>query len=196
MRPIPYPRGFRLNPRIREALDNRLIRRLPYQDDRSDLLTTDGVDITYDLRNMTPSRFIRGISELLILAEYEANRYSDVEFRYARFMVELNTGGRRGSEKIRRAYTTALMRDTDEMVYGSSDEEPVELGGTGKSLSHKAEAIINMLDTGSPGAYVNRQNPYRVLRMIISVRDQIKSPVGAGSDERGTDSSSIRRGQG
>ncbi len=196
MRPIPYPRGFRLDSRVRELLDQRIIRRLPYQDDREDLVTTDGVDIVYDLRNMTPSRFMRSIAQLLVVAEYEAKRYSNVEYRYARFVVELNSGGgRRGAEKIRRSYTTAMMRDTDEMIYGSSEEEPVELGGTGKSLSHKAEAIINMLDTGSPGAYVNRQNPYRVLRMIISVRDNDRSSRGRGN-EATTDFTSIRRGQG
>ena len=194
MQPIPYLRGFRLDSRIRDLLDQRIIRRLPYQEDRSDLSTTDGVDIIYDLRNMTPSRFIRSIAQLLIVAEYEANRYSDVEYRYARFVVELNSGGRRGAEKIRRSYTTAMNRDTDEMVYGSSEEEPVEMGGTGKSLSHKGEAIINMLETGSPGAYVNRQNPYRVLRLIISVREDNRSRVG--SDSEGTDFTSIRRGQG
>ncbi len=197
MRPIPYPRGFRLNPRIREALDERIIGRLPYQEDRSDLVTTDGVDITFDLRSMTPSKFMRSIAQLLILAENESRRYSDVEFRYGRFMVELNSGGRRGNEKIRRAYTTSYFRDTDDMVYGSGNEEPVELGGTGKSLSHKAEAIINMLETGSPGAYVNRQNPYRVLRMIISIRSERNSRTGRRSDdEEGTDFTSIRRGQG
>ncbi len=194
MRPIPYARGFRLDPSIRELLDQRIIRRLPYQDDRSDLMTTDGVDIVYDLRNMTPSKFMRSIAQLLVVAEHESNRYRDVEYRYARFIVELNSGGRRGSENSRRSYTAAMMRDTDEMIYGSSDEEPVELGGTGKSLSHKAEAIINMLDTGSPGAYVNRQNPYRVLRMIISVRDNDRS--SRGSDSSTTDFTSIRRGQG
>lgn len=170
MRPEPYPRGFRLDPRIRVLLDEKALRRLPYQEDRGDLVTTDGVDMVYDLRNMTPSRFIRFISELLIMAEFESNRYPGVEYRYGKFIVELNSGGR-VRDRIRRSYTTSMMRDTDDMVYGRSDEEPVELGGTGRSLSHKAEAIINMLDTGSPGAYVNKQNPYRVLRMIVSVRD-------------------------
>ncbi len=173
MRPIPYPRGFRLDPRIRTLLDERALRRLPFQDDRSDLLTTDGVDIVYDFRNMNPSKFIRFISQFLVIAEYESNRYSDVEYRYAKFIVELNSGGR-SRDRIRRNYTTAMFRDTDDMIYGSSNDEPVELGGTGKSLAHKAEAIINMLDTGSPGAYVNRQSPYRVLRMIISVREPIR----------------------
>ena len=37
---------------------------------------------------------------------------------------------------------------------------------------HKAEAIINMLTTGSPGAYVSQQSPYQVLRLVISVRIQ------------------------
>ncbi len=177
MRPIPYPRGFRLDPRIRTLLDERALRRLPFQDDRSDLLTTDGVDIVYDFRNMNPSKFIRFISQFLVIAEYESNRYNDVEYRYAKFIVELNSGGR-SRDRIRRNYTTAMFRDTDDMIYGSSDDEPVELGGTGKSLAHKAEAIINMLDTGSPGAYVNRQSPYRVLRMIISVREPIRGSTG------------------
>ncbi len=186
MRPISYPRGFRLDPRIRVLIDERALRRLPFQDDRSDLQTTDGVDIVYDLRTMTPSKFIRFISQFLILAEYESNRYGDVEYRYAKFIVELNSGGR-SRDKIRRNYTTAMFRDTDDMVYGSGNEEPVELGGSGRSLAHKAEAIINMLDTGSPGAYVNRQSPYRVLRMIISVRNNLRGSGRFNTGDTGSD---------
>ena len=49
-------------------------------------------------------------------------------------------------------------------------------------MSHKAEAIINMNQTGSPGAYVNQQNPFRVTNMVISVR--VRAGIGFGPGVR------------
>ena len=171
------------------------LRRLPYQQDMSELQTTDGVDIVYDLRNMVPSRFIHFVDQLLMAAVYECERYSELEFRYARWVVELNVSGqRRGQrQRVRRDYIAAMSRDTDTMVFGEPGSIATELGGTGKSLADKAEAIINMLGTVSPGAYVSSQNPYKVLRMIISVRQPFESLARrVRAQERGEDLGLIR----
>ena len=170
MIPKPYPRGSNLSPRVRELLDQGALVRLPRQYDRQDLDSTDGVDIVYDLRGMTPARFARFVDQLLVAAEWECRRYPELEYRYGRFVLRLNTSG--GDRNNIRVYTAALSSDIDTMIYGNPGDIPTELGGTGKSLADKAEAIINMLSTGSPGAYVNRQNPYRVTQMVISVRER------------------------
>ena len=175
--PRRYPRGSQVHPVVRELLNEGVIRERPRQVDRGDLSSSDGVDIVYNLRNMTPDRFGRYADQLIVAAAYEANRYSDFDYFYAEWQVRLNTGSRRRAAENERSYRSANYRDIDQMIWGESDEEPYELGGQGKSLMHKAEAIINMNRTGSPGAYVNQQNPYLVLRLIISVRMQMGGTV-------------------
>ncbi len=179
MEPKPYPRGSNLNPRVKELIDQGALRRLPYQESRGELLTTDGIDIIYDLRNMNPSRFARFIDQLLGAAAYESNRYRELEYRFARFTVELNVSGRasRDRDRPRRLYTAAMRKSTDSMVYGAAGSIATELGGQGKSLLDKGEAILNMLMTGSPGTYVSKQNPFKVLRMTISVRERVSTTM-------------------
>ena len=185
MRPRPYPRT--LPEAIRQLIDGGALRRRPQQQDREEL-EYDGVDIIYDLVNMTPDRFERFLPQLLAAAEFESNRYPEVDYRFARWEVELivqrgaTRQGRRLVRNITRDYTASMSVDTDTMVYGDDDSIPVELGGQGRSLSDKAEAITNMTETGSPGAYVVRQNPYRVLRMIVGVRNY--SPQRQAAIER------------
>ena len=172
MEPKPYPR-----PRpsfLRRFLSGtgRLLRRAPVQVDRQDLAGGDGVDIVYYLSNMNPARFGVHIDELLEAAAWEMDRYGEYDFKYGKFVVELyGAPTRRG--RIRREireYIGNLRGTAAEAVYGESRQRPAELGGEGRSLSHKAEAILNMLETGSPGGWVSRQNPYKVLEMQISVR--------------------------
>jgi len=170
--PRRYPRGSQVHPIIRQLLSEGVIRTRPRQVDRGDLSSSDGVDIVYELRNLTPDRFARYADQLLVVAAYEANRYSDFDYFYASWSVRLNTGGRRRAAENTRVYTAANSRDIDNLIWGEANEEPYELGGQGRSLMHKAEAIINMLTTGSPGAYVSQQSPYQVLRLVISVRIQ------------------------
>lgn len=182
MQPKPYPR--RTPSIIQSLMDDLVIRRRPLQIDTIDQLSgTDGVDIIYEFTRggLTPDRFGRHIDQLLMAAEYESNRYLELEYRSARFEVEIFTEGQRprgrGRRRQVRDYTAAMRGDTDDMVYGEAGSQPVELGGSGRSLSDKAEAILYMLETGSPGAYVNQQNPYRVLRMVISVRSFAAAPA-------------------
>ena len=175
--PRRYPRGSQVHPVIRQLLSEGVIRTRPRQVDREDISSSDGVDIVYELRNLTPDRFARYADQLLVAAAYEANRYSDFDYFYASWSVRLNTGSRRRAAENTRVYTAANSSDIDNMIWGGADEEPYELGGQGRSLMHKAEAIINMLTTGSPGAYVSQQSPYQVLRLVISVRIRMGGTV-------------------
>lgn len=168
--PRRYPRGAQVNATVRQLIEDGVLSVRPRQVDRSDLTSSDGVDIVYELRNMTPDRFPRHVDQLLAAANYEANRYSDFDYFYGSWSVRLNTGSGRRSAENTRVYTAAMSGNLDEMIWGDGRMAPAELGGQGRSLSHKAEAILNMLQSGSPGAYVNQQSPYRVLRMVISVR--------------------------
>ena len=172
--PRRYPRGAQVNETVRILIQDGVLSSRPRQVNRSDLSFSDGVDIIYDLRNMTPDKFSRYVDQLLVAAAYEASRYQDYEQFYGSFSVRLNTGsGRRSAENVR-SYIAAASTDIDTFIWGDSRDTPKELGGEGRSLSHKAEAILGMLQSGSPGAYVNKQSPYRVLRMIISVRSPMR----------------------
>ena len=180
--PKRYPRGRNVHPMVRQLLDEGVLRDRPRQVDRGELSLSDGVDIVYDLRNMTPDRFGRYIDQLLVAAAYEANRYEEFDYFFGSFSLRLNTGATRRSQENTRVYTAAMSQDIDNFIWGDGTDNPVELGGQGRSLSHKAEAIINMLQSGSPGAYVNQQSPYQVLRLVISVRLRLggrsEAPVG------------------
>jgi hypothetical protein len=171
--PRRYPRGSQVNDTVRLLMSDGVLMYRPRQVNRSDLSFSDGVDIIYDLKGMTPDKFARYVDLLLIAAAYEANRYSDYRQFYGSFTVRLNTGSRRRSAENERNYTAAISSDIDTFIWGDSTDSPKELGGQGRSLSHKAEAILAMLQSGSPGAYINQQNPYRVLRMTIHVRTPV-----------------------
>ena len=168
--PKRYPRGRNVHPTVRQLLDEGVLRVRPIQLDRGELSSSDGVDIIYELRNMSPDRFGRYVDQLLLCAAYEANRYAEFEYFHASWSVRLNTARGRRAQENNRLYTAAMSGDIDHMLWGDGSDLPVELGGQGRSLSHKAEAILNMLQSGSPGAYVNQQSPYQVLRMTVSVR--------------------------
>ena len=168
--PKRYPRGRNVHSVVRQLMDEGILRDRPRQVDRGEHSLSDGVDIVYDLTRMSPDRFARHIDQLLVAAAYEANRYEEFDYFFGSFSVRLNTGATRRSQENTRVYTAAMSSDIDNFIWGDGTDNPVELGGQGRSLSHKAEAIINMLQSGSPGAYVNQQSPYTVLRMVISVR--------------------------
>ena len=55
--PRRYPRGAQVNATVRQLIEDGVLSVRPRQVDRSDLTSSDGVDIVYELRNMTPDRF-------------------------------------------------------------------------------------------------------------------------------------------
>ena len=185
----PYPRT--LPPFISAFLGRglggteRVLRQRPAQADRTDLAGGDGVDVVYYFSNMGMAKFSRHIQNILDAARWECDRYSDITYKYAKFVVELYgapSGRGRGRTRRRevREYVAALQTDCDLMVYGNRNSIAVELGGEGRSLADKAEAILHMQETGSPGAWVDRQNPFKVLEMVVSMREYLTTPTRLG----------------
>jgi len=161
-------------PEVTRLLYQRgVLRTYPIQIKREDLTYDEGVDIVYSLRNMTPARF-REFSEALLLAAYtEAERYKDERFKFAKIEVQLNrTAKGRKTINPRRTYIAAKHTDSDIMVYGEEAlgyELPEEYKKR-PFLVNKVEDILNIPDSPSPGPYVQKQRPYKVLSLTICIR--------------------------
>lgn len=171
---IRYPRGPSLSPRLRDLLSAGVLRANPSQIDRPELVAGEGVDILYHLHRMTASQFPRWADTLVAAAGWEISRYqSQYDYFFVAFDVELNIPGktRIRTSRVKREYIAAQRSDPDLMLYGEPNSVPVELGGQGRSAIDKAQAIIDMTSSNSPGAYVNKGNPYRVITMVISMRN-------------------------
>lgn len=146
----------------------------PTQKERQDLLYDEGVDITYSLQGMTPAKFKQFSEALLLAAFQEAERYKDEKYRFAKFVVKLNrtAKGRKTGISPTRDYTAAKHTDSDVMVYGEE-----ALGYTLPEeykkrpfLINKIDEILDIPDSPSPGPYVQKQRPYKVMSMIVSIR--------------------------
>jgi len=145
----------------------------PKQIKRVDLVYDEGIDIVYELREMTPAKFKEFADTLLLAAFTEAERYKDERYRFAKFVVRLNrtAKGRKTISPIRE-YTAAKHPDSNIMVYGEKAlgyELPEEYKRR-PFLINKVEDIIGIPESPSPGPYVVKQRPYKVLRLIISLR--------------------------
>lgn len=154
-------------------LERGAITGLPKQVKRVDLVYDEGVDIVYDLKGMTPAKFKEFADSLLLAAFTEAERYKDEKWRFAKFVVRLNrtAKGRKTINPIRE-YVAAKHPDSDIMVYGEKAlgyELPEEYKKR-PFLINKVEEIIGIPESPSPGPYVVKQRPYKVLRMVISLR--------------------------
>ena len=183
MRIKRYTKG---RPAIVELLlDKGVLRRPPRQLLRDDLEYDQGIDIVYELKNITPAKF-RAYSEALLLAAFtEAERYSEEKYKFAKLVVELNrTAKGRDSISPRRDYIAAKHTDSEIMVYG---EEALgyklpEEERRRPFLTNKVQEILAIPDTPSPGQYVQKQRPFRVVLMIISIRSG-KRPVKEEDEE-------------
>ena len=144
----------------------------PVQINRTDLEYDDGVDIVYRLKRMTPARF-REFSDALLLAAYtEAERYKEEKWRFAKLEVQLNrTSKGRKTVSPRRTYIAAKNPDSEVMVYGEEALGYTIPEGMPKPfLINKVEEILGIPESESPGVYVQKQNPYKVLSMTICIR--------------------------
>lgn len=146
----------------------------PTQKERQDLMYDEGIDITYTLQGMTPAKFRQFSDALLLAAFQEAERYKEEKYRFAKFEVRLNrtAKGRKTGIAPTRVYTAAKHTDSDVMVYGEE-----ALGYTLPEeykkrpfLINKVEEILDIPDSPSPGPYVQKQRPYKVLSMTICIR--------------------------
>lgn len=125
-----------------------------------------GIDITYTLHGLTPVNFAKYADSLLLLAFQEATRYKDVRWKFAGFDVRL---GRLKKGKDLPEITTfqcAMHTDADTMVYGPGYEVPQR-----HFLYNKVEDILDMVNRYP--TKVSKQKPYRVIRLFISIRENI-----------------------
>lgn len=154
-------------------LEMGAISRLPKQIKRVDLVYDEGVDIIYELKAMTPAKFREFADSLLLAAYTEAERYKEAKWRFAKFVVRLNrtAKGRKTISPVRE-YVAAKHPDSAIMVYGEEAlgyELPEEYKKK-PFLINKVEEILGIPDSPSPGPYVMKQRPYKVLRLVISLR--------------------------
>ncbi len=163
----PYPHGTNQNQYVQELKSQRYLIGDPLQEE-VDLENQWGIDIIYRLRNMTPPRFEKSAELLLLATVYEGTRYKEAASIYAKFQVRINpqVHGRKDPKKdsFKRTYTAGHQKNSDLLVHGNPETPRT-------SLTDRAEEIMEMLEFGSAKAYTDKQNPYKVLSLTISLRD-------------------------
>ena len=136
----------------------------PRQVKRDELNWAEGIDIVYTLRGLTPANFRHYSDSLLLLAYQEAKRYNEYKWKFARFDVRLGRL-KAGRDLPEIASFQASMHDDPEiMVYGPGYETPRK-----EFLKDKVEDILDI--TKRYSGKVDKQNPYKVVKLIISIRE-------------------------
>ena len=148
----------------------------PIQVERVDLEYDEGIDIVFRFKRMTPSKFRELSDLLLIIALEQANRYEGIPWKFAKLEVELNrTAKGRKTIGPRRDYIAAKDKDAEVMVYGEDALGYLLPEGAKKPyLINKIEEILDIPDSPSPGPYISKQNPYKVISMTIAIRAGLK----------------------
>jgi len=165
----PYPKGEPTK-ETKALFKLGVLRKYPDQVERTDLVTDEGVDIVLRLKGVTPSVFKKIENELLLAAYAEGERYSEGAYKFAKFVVELdlNAKGRTAGVSSTREYTAAKNPDTDTMVFGTGVNLPE--GVKSPFLLGKAEEIIAILESESPGPHLKRKTPFKVVQLVVSIR--------------------------
>ena len=159
---IPYKGKY---PSAARALIEDNITSIPRQYSRT-LRKTEGVDIVYKLRGMTPAGFERYSDMLLLLAYQEGMRYNHVRWKFFSFDVRLGRlkKGRDLPEVV--TFTTAMHPDPEIGVYGPGYEVPQR-----HFLYNKVEDILEIAKRYADK--VRKQTPFRVTALRISVRNEV-----------------------
>ena len=124
----------------------------------------DGLDIEYTLKGLTPMRFREFSDSLLLLAYQEMMRYMEYKWKFAKFEVKLGRL-KKGHDLPEIASFPSAMHDEPEIsVYGPGYEVPQR-----HFLYNKVEDILDIIRR-YPGK-VSKQAPYRVIKLIISIRE-------------------------
>jgi hypothetical protein len=160
MKKIPYRGHY---PGAGRYLIDENMATLPRQVEKT-FRKSEGVDIIWPLRNMTPSNFRKYSDALLLLAFQEAMRYNEYKWKFAAFEVRLGRlkRGRDLPEVI--TFQTAMHDDPEIMVWGPGYEVPQR-----HFLYNKVEDILDL--TKRYPNMLRTQVPYRVLRLVISIRE-------------------------
>ena len=123
-----------------------------------------GIDISYNLRDMTPVAFRKYADQLLLLAYQEMMRYEEYKWKYARIDVKLGRL-KKGRDLPEIASFQSAMHDEPEIaVYGPGYDTPQR-----HFLKDKVEDILDI--TKRYAGKVNKQNPYKVIKLVISIRE-------------------------
>jgi len=138
---------------------------IPRQVKRDDMSWAEGIDITYTLRGLTPANFRIYSDSLLLLAYQEMMRYEKAaKWKFAKFEVRLGRL-KKGRDLPEIASFPSAMHDEPTIaVYGPGYEVPQRY-----FLYQKVEDILDIVKRYL--GKVNKQNPYRVIKLIISVRE-------------------------
>ena len=131
----------------------------------------EGIDITYTLKNLTPANFQKAADILLLLAYQEAMRYDEAKMKFAKFDVRLGKlkKGRDLPDEV--TFQAHMHADSDIMVYGPGYDVPQEV-----FLYQKVNAILDIAKRY--GDRVNKQAPYKVVRLTICIREPIRGRLG------------------
>lgn len=149
---------------------------LPPRQNYRDLTWASGIDIVYQLRGMTPPNFRASADSLLMLALQEGERYKEAQYKFARFEVVLSkkASGSRMPENL--TFQASMHHDTSSMVFGPGYEVP-----THDTLSDKVNDILDITNR-YPGK-LDVQRPYRVYRLVISIRTRKLTPLWAAKTQ-------------
>ena len=136
----------------------------PRQVRKEDLAWADGIEITYNLKGLTPVKFREYCDSLLLLAYQEAMRYDEYKWKFASFEVKLGRL-KKGRDLPEIASFQSAMHDEPEiMVYGPGYETPQR-----HFLKDKVEDILDIAKR-YPGK-VSKQSPYKVIKLVIFIRE-------------------------
>jgi len=124
----------------------------------------EGVDITYTLKNMTPVNFRKYADQLLLLAYQEMMRYDEYKWKFAKFDVKLGRLKKGRDLPDIASFQSAMHDDPEIAVSGPGYEVPQR-----HFLYHKVEDILDI--TKRYTGKVSTQNPFKVLRLVISIRE-------------------------
>lgn len=177
----PYKRKY--SETIKLLYQKGVLDGYPKQTKREDLRYAEGIDITFNFKNMTPSKFKEYSEPILWIAYEEAKRYVGEPIIFGKFVVKLyrNTKGRKVISQPVREYTARNHPDPEILVFGKQALGYVPTHFVkGKEVELKAamnDKVDEILGLGEEymKEYLQRQTPYKVIQMVISVRRKIVS---------------------
>lgn len=161
MNKIPYAGRY---PSAARMLIEQNVTSAPRQIRRDDINWADGIDIVYTLKGLTPAAFREFSDSLQLLAYQEAMRYNEYKWKYARFEVKLGRLKKGRDLPEIASFQSAMHDDPEVLIYGPGYETPRR-----EFLYNKVEDILDIVKRYL--GKVSKQNPYKVIKLIISIRE-------------------------
>ena len=127
---------------------------------------SDGIDITYNLKGLTPVNFRQYADSILLLAYQEAMRYDEYKWSFAKLEVKLGRLKKGKDLPDIASFQSAMHDEPSIMVYGPGYEVPQK-----HFLKDKVEDILDIVKRYI--GKVSKQKPYRVIKLVISIRSPL-----------------------